>query len=473
MKLIVVGAGGITRELIRRVGEAWDVTVIDIDKSRLQLAFALRDLEAIEGDGSSRIVLERAGLTRADGLIAASNDDNVNLEVCRLAKAANVFNIAAVAADPERLPEYRRLGVNAYSPDRLTSRWLELELEPRRVASSAFAQGRAEAIELRIADDAPVVGQALREIPSADWVVGAVLRDGKLIVPHGDTVIQSGDLVTVIGPAAGFGDIVRTFTSGEARFPLDYGRMVVVVVESEADLEGGFTEAVQITRNSLAQEILVLQPSEDSGGGSGDLVDRARRIGEGLDIIFRAVTGRPQDALAAAARDGNVGIQVIADRGPGHLLSRLRPPAAVRLARATGAPVLVARGTFPYNRILVPARETAAGTAAARAAIDLARSSGAELTGLAVVDPSFISGQAGTGEAERSAAGLKREAAVQQVSVRRRVERGNPVHAFLSHETDLLVLGVDLRSRRPFGVRVVDHLVRRSRSSVLVVPVGD
>ena len=42
MKVIVVGAGGTTRELLRRLSTAWNVTVIDPNQGRLEDAVAIR-----------------------------------------------------------------------------------------------------------------------------------------------------------------------------------------------------------------------------------------------------------------------------------------------------------------------------------------------------------------------------------------------------------------------------------------------
>ena len=83
-------------------------------------------------------------------------------------------------------------------------------------------------------------------------MVGAILRAGELVVPHGETVFEAGDLVTVVGASADFAEMVRTFTSGEGRFPLDYGKRVVLPVDGEGDLGSTFDEAVQLVRGSRA-----------------------------------------------------------------------------------------------------------------------------------------------------------------------------------------------------------------------------
>ncbi len=54
------------------------------------MARGVREVEFVRGDGSSRLVLRRAGLEEAEALIAASRDDQVNLEACRYARELGI-----------------------------------------------------------------------------------------------------------------------------------------------------------------------------------------------------------------------------------------------------------------------------------------------------------------------------------------------------------------------------------------------
>lgn len=130
----------------------------------------------------------------------------------------------------------------------LAARDMEIVMEPRKLASTTFSAGKAEAIEFEITPDSPVQGKALKEIHSDLWVVAAILRDGKLVVPHGGTRLLTGDRVTIVGSAADFSLLVRTFAGGVSRFPLNFGRKVVVTLSSHADLVGPVAEAAHFVR---------------------------------------------------------------------------------------------------------------------------------------------------------------------------------------------------------------------------------
>ena len=62
MKAIIVGAGGATRELLRRLGDSWTVTVIDVSEEQLQKLRETEGAHTVAGDGTSRLTLQRAGL---------------------------------------------------------------------------------------------------------------------------------------------------------------------------------------------------------------------------------------------------------------------------------------------------------------------------------------------------------------------------------------------------------------------------
>ena len=83
MRLIVVGAGGAARALLRRIGEVWEVTVVDTDRDLLDEIADIWVLTTVLGDGTLPDVLSEAGLSEAAAVAAAHNDDDVNLAVCR------------------------------------------------------------------------------------------------------------------------------------------------------------------------------------------------------------------------------------------------------------------------------------------------------------------------------------------------------------------------------------------------------
>lgn len=481
MKAIVVGAGGTSRELLRRLGERWDVTLVDTDEDRLTLAKELRAVETLVGDGSSRLTLKRAGLDEADAVIAASNDDDANLEVVRHALDSGVMRVVAIAADPERMQDYRDLDVTAFAPDSLVARNIEVQLEPRRVASTTFADGKAEAIEFVISPDSPVRGKALRELHSESWVVAAVLREGQLIVPHGYTRLEARDRVTVVGSAQDYATIVHVFTSGESRFPLNYGKNVLVAMDGVAQIDGIFAEAMSLVRNTEAETLVVAHRDPETTRDDAikeriaSILEGTREAAEGIELEYRAVDGPAEQGILEVTRSESIGIVVVAAPSGGELTGRVRVARALNRVREIDRPVLFSRGTHPYASIVAPARRTPAGEAAGRAAIDIAATTGAALVGVAVVPPSFVSGAGAVEDARRAAAWLREEAAVQGLAVRRKIRQGNPIRVIeeIGNAGSLVVLPLPAARSTVFRPTIAEHVLRRTRVSTLLVPRRD
>ena len=157
-------------------------------------------------------------------------------------------------------------------------------MEPRRVVSQAFAGGRAEAIELEISPDSPARGKKLKEIGSKYYIVGAILRKGQVLIPHGDTELETGDLVTVVLQAGAFGNVIELFTGSESRYPLEFGKNVAVVIKSEQNLKN-LSEAEFYTRNTKAEELIIFSSEEvfkDNKPKNPEIITKIENYGQNI-----------------------------------------------------------------------------------------------------------------------------------------------------------------------------------------------
>jgi Trk K+ transport system NAD-binding subunit len=463
MRTILIGAGGIARAVLGRLGDRWEVVVVDGDDDLLARAAGIRPIIPVAGDGSSRVVLERAGIAEADAVVVALADDETGIEACRLAREAGVNRIVAVAASPERLADYRRVGAAVVSADRLAARHVEINLERRRVASAAFANGRAEAVEFRISPDSPLRGRPLRELGLHSWLVVAVLRGDELIVPNGLTELQTDDLVTVVGSADDLGAMVATFTSGSANFPLEYGRAVALVAPSLATLDTLLGEALAFTRATAAETLLVLH--DQAAEGVPARLEEAAGDDHAIEVRALGLADLDAVALAGVRQKESIGTFVTT-----HPRGRFASVAALRLAERVAVPVLFASGSERYRDVLTPGRDTAGGWRATWVAIDVAAELGLELVAVGVIPPRFIAGEAWADEVRSAVARVREEASVHGVAVRARTQRGNPVRAFTEMGADhLIVLAAGGRPTL-FTPGVTGHVLAGSHSSVLVIP---
>ncbi len=454
--------------------------MIDPDPARLELVERVRELSVIAGDGSSALVLREAGVDSTVTVVAASGSDDVNLEVAKLAADAGAESVVAVCRAPERSDEYRAIGVHVVVPASLAARDMEIAMEPRKLASTTFSAGRAEAMEFEITPDSPVQGKALKEIHSELWVVAAILRDDKLVVPHGRTRLLTGDRVTIVGAAADFANLVRTFAGGVSRFPLEFGRKVVVALATKADYDGPVAEAAHFVRNSNAASLVVIHTDPKAVKNGATATELEALLAEttteqlGVEVELRAVAGDPYKMRVEIANGESVGAIVAPMPKPSLFRFYSGIPKTLNSLAPAGVPILLTRGEARFDAIVAPARRTISGDAAGRAAIDIARRSGSKVIGVAVANPTFM-GKDDLMEKRKATAWLRREASVQDVPVERHVVRGNPVRV-IAEVTDanrLLVVSMPEGHVGRWRPGTAVWAASRGEGSVLFVPMVD
>ena len=74
VKVIIVGAHGEARQLINRISTGWNISVIDMDQEKLRNFNPNRQIEKYQGDGTSTLVLKKAGIENASALVTLTND---------------------------------------------------------------------------------------------------------------------------------------------------------------------------------------------------------------------------------------------------------------------------------------------------------------------------------------------------------------------------------------------------------------
>ena len=221
MRVIVIGAGEVGYHLAERLSEEHhDVVVIERDADLGQRIQSQLDLLVVEGNGASLSTLEKAGIRRADLLLAVTNFDEANLIACLIASQFDVRLKVARVSNPEY---YQRRGVleeKKFGADLLINPEFEcareiLKLFLRSAASDVaeFAGGRIVLLGLPILEDAPVAGRTLEEIGRTlrerHFLTVAIDRDGRSIIPDGATKLEAGDEIYLVAESRHVPDAYR------------------------------------------------------------------------------------------------------------------------------------------------------------------------------------------------------------------------------------------------------------------------
>jgi trk system potassium uptake protein len=203
MYVIVVGAGKVGWNLTRELLETGhEVTLIENDRTRYATVEQELEHNVQYGDASELWVLERAGISRADMVIAVTGDDEDNMLICQVAREKYLVDrIIARVNNPRNKQWFELLNVKPYvSATDLILRLLEHEVPGHGLVHLLdLPEERLEIIEMLLADNSRAAGQRVGDLEMPDGsLLISVLREGKGFVPGPDTVLEAGDEVLAV-----------------------------------------------------------------------------------------------------------------------------------------------------------------------------------------------------------------------------------------------------------------------------------
>ena len=466
MKVIIVGAHGEAKELINRVSSGWSISVIDLDQEKLRNFTTNRQIDKIQGDATSSLVLKKAGLDEATAIVTLTLSDEVNLEILKIAKQNNILRLSSIINDLSHIDKFKELDVELVEPDILLARRFEHILEPRRVVSQAFAGGRAEALEIEISSDSPVRGKKLREIGSDYYIVGALLRKGKVIIPHGDTEIETGDLVTIVLQSGAFSNVINLFSGSESRFPLEFGKDIVVVLDNEKNLKN-LSESEFFIRNTKATSLKLITKEDlfDNNLESTEETLKAVLKDQEFDITYKnKISNKDLENFTNENSIGTI-FYPVEDS-----ISKSKIKSLINIANKSKIPVLFSRSTYPYKTIGLLINDNFDENSSNAIAFDLSSTMSAKLVGVIINQPTFLQSD-GEQKVSDTVQKLQDLALSHEVQLDFENFEGNEAKIFTDQTSsyDLSIIGSN-SSQSWQDRKVIEFVSTNSNSSVLYIP---
>jgi trk system potassium uptake protein TrkA len=205
VKVSIAGGGVVGRSIagdLARNGH--DVLIVESDP-----AVVAREEEELAGsrwflgDACEVSTLHRAGFGEADVVVAATGDDEDNLVVSLLSKQEfAVPRVIARVNHPKNqwlFNESWGVDVSVSTPHLITALVEEAVSVGTLVRLLHFAEGKAGLVEVTLAEESPAGGRPISELGMPrDASVVAVMRDRRVVVPRGDTVLLAGDEVIAL-----------------------------------------------------------------------------------------------------------------------------------------------------------------------------------------------------------------------------------------------------------------------------------
>jgi len=237
MKIIILGAGQVGSSAAYHLSreEANEVTVVDMRPDVLRELQDRLDIRTVVGHAAYPEVLERAGANDADIIVALTDTDETNMVACQVAyttfhtptKIARIRAAEYMSANKLFTQDAIPIDVRI-SPEQLVCEYIEqLILYPGTSQVLDFAGGRVRLVGAMADRDGLLVGQRIAtlkdHIPNTEMRIAAIYRQGKAMLPDGDTVIQEGDEVFFIADRKD----IRVFMSEMRRLEDPVRRVVI------------------------------------------------------------------------------------------------------------------------------------------------------------------------------------------------------------------------------------------------------
>lgn len=223
MRVLVIGAGEVGFHTALRLSrEGHKVVVVDRDPESLRKVNEQMDVQTLLGPGSSPAVLGEAGVRDMELLVAVTDSDEVNLQACRFAKllAPSITRVARIRGEDllDFMAEHGSdtLDISAViNPEQeVAQRILQFLSVPAASSVDDFADGKVKLLGVKIPVTCPVAGHSMADVhPSGGpaFLVAAIERDGKVIIPSGGDRIHAEDLAYVMVRESAVDQVVSHF----------------------------------------------------------------------------------------------------------------------------------------------------------------------------------------------------------------------------------------------------------------------
>ena len=204
MRVAIAGAGSVGTAIARDLhANGHDVLVIEQDPDLVERLRPELDVTWRAADACEVSSLDAAGMATVDVVVAATGDDEDNLVISLLAKQE--FAVPRVVARVNNsknqwlFNESWGVDVSVSTPQLLTALVEEAVSVGALVRLLQFQGGSAHLVEVTLADDSPAASVAIADLGiPRDASLVAVVRDDRVVVPRGDTLLQAGDEVLVL-----------------------------------------------------------------------------------------------------------------------------------------------------------------------------------------------------------------------------------------------------------------------------------
>lgn len=210
----IIGGGNVGLMLAKSL-EAVKIKTKIVEKNYERCQFLAENLSntlVINGDGTNLKLLDEEEIGSSDVVISVTNNDERNLLCSLLSKQLGVKRVIARVAKVLNIPLFEKVGIDiAVSPKNSAINEVKNDLQENDVDILATVeQGQGEVLEINVVPEFD--GKQVMELKfPARAVIGVILRRNKVIIPKGDTLITTNDILIIFTTAQSAPEIKEFF----------------------------------------------------------------------------------------------------------------------------------------------------------------------------------------------------------------------------------------------------------------------
>ena len=208
MKVAIVGAGKLGIKVANALLEGdHEITVIDISETVLSRISQQMDVMTVNASGKNIRSLKQCGIDKFDFLLASTDSDEDNMLIASFAKKLGCSRVIARIRDPENMKQIDFIKENldidhVVNPDySITMEIYKYLVEKYTLTNGIFSSGRVSMVQFGVRKMRKLAGLSMIEVRKIfpNMLIVAISRNGKIIIPHGQTTIEDCDTLYLIG----------------------------------------------------------------------------------------------------------------------------------------------------------------------------------------------------------------------------------------------------------------------------------
>lgn len=313
MRIAIVGAGKLGLKVINAlVGGDHALTVFDVNEAVLNKIGQQYDVMTVAGNAKQISLLKDRAIGNFDFLIACTDSDEQNIVIASFAKKLGCSKVIARVRDPEHMNQMdfimETMNIDhIVNPDlSITKEIYKYLVEKYTLTNGIFSSGKVSLVQFKVQKYKKLVGLSMVEVSKVlpNMLVVAISRNGKIIIPHGKTVIDEHDTLYLIGEKS---EIVELHKKVHERGKYTNLQKVMIIGGGKTGyyLAGKLAEfgiAVKIIEKSKERCYYLSTHLDDVMVLHGDATDTSLLEEENLDEMdaFVAATGFDEENLLLA-----------------------------------------------------------------------------------------------------------------------------------------------------------------------------